>query len=115
MVSPAQSLFPSGHPVCWIVLLCEIGKSNSAPPTKGTAGGGVSDVSVFTPGTPMLPFVLGLDAVIPPTCVPFAFGPLTVTKYDRISVLASHDTNCAFTVLAHSTANNVLSACGVTD
>ena len=63
----------------------------------------------------MLPFVLGLDAVIPPTCVPFTFGPFTVTKYDRISVLASHDTNCALTVLEHSTANSVLSSCGVTD
>ena len=48
-------------------------------------------MSTFTPWAPILPIASGLDAVIPPTWVPFLLEPATVTKYDKTSVFASHD------------------------
>ena len=81
---------------------------------NGGEGGGDRAVSTFTPWTPILPIVTALEAVIPPTWVPLPLRPVTVTKYDKTSVFASHDMISVLGLFEQSTANSVLSACGVT-
>jgi len=75
---------------------------------KGGEGGGDRAVSTFTPWTPILPIVTALEAVIPPTWVPLPLRPVTVTKYDKISVFASHDLISALGLFEQSTAKRVV-------